>query len=187
MAARLRTILATAAVAVLVVAGLAIAKSAGNGSDNGSGDNGSAGARVFRAPFPGPIGPPPFIRDLTYAELHTQRDGKDVVVRLDRGEVKSVDSDSITITENDGSDVTIPVDSETHVLVFPPKRGANLSDLSEGDKVVVDRDEGAPARAILEAPKPGDMLKRSDLPAPRGHRFELPAPPPRGALPIPPG
>ena len=53
--------------------------------------------------------------NLTYAEIHYQKNGNEVVKRIDRGTVKSVASDSVTITRNDGQDVTIPVDGSTKV------------------------------------------------------------------------
>ena len=72
---------------------------------------------------------------------------------LDRGKVKSTSSDSVTITENDGSDVTIPVDGQTRVFAGFAKRNAKVSDLKEGQLVTVDREEGKAARVIAVMPK----------------------------------
>ena len=45
------------------------------------------------------------MQDLTYAELHVQKDGKAQTIRLDQGKITAVDNSSITLAENDGSEV----------------------------------------------------------------------------------
>lgn len=102
--------------------------------------------------------------DLTYAEFHVQRDGEAVVIRSDAGEVVSADEHSITVAENDGNEVSIPVDEETLVLADPGEDGS-VSDLSPGDQVIVDGPKGEAADSICEAadticltPEPGDVM-----------------------------
>jgi hypothetical protein len=150
----------------LIAGGIAFAAT-GRGGSQASGTN-AKGDPAHRA-FPGPPGPRPFDGNLTYAELHVQKNGKEVVVRLDRGKVKSTSADSVTITENDGSDVTIPVDSQTRVFAGPAKRNAKVSDLKQGQLVTVDREEGKAARVIAV------MVKF--------RRFAHPPGPPPGGMP----
>lgn len=172
---RLRRVIWASLLPALIAGGIAFAAqgtvSSSGSQKSGANDNGDT---TGPAPFPGPRpGPHPFDGNLTYAELHVQRSGKEVVVRLDRGKVKSTSSDSVTITANDGSDVTIPVDGQTRVFAGFAKRNAKVSDLKKGQLVTVDRDEGKPARviAVMEkfrkfrhfgghkpGPPPGDML-----------------------------
>ncbi len=106
----------------------------------------------------GPAGP--LGGELTYGELHVQRDGEDVVVRVDAGEVAAVDSDSILVAENDGSEVEIPVDDETEIHAGPFEGDVSIEDLEEGDKVHVSRVDGEPAESI------GVLPDIEDLPAP---------------------
>jgi hypothetical protein len=168
-------ILYAALLPALVAGGIAVAQSGGgNASKSQTKDQVQGPARAVLP------APPVLMGNLTYAEIHTQRDGKEVVIRVDRGKLKSVGTDSITITENDGSDVTIPVDEDTHIITSLRNTDAKLSDLEEGQSVIVHREEGKAARVVAVPPKLGD---RPPIP-PRGfgllhHRNrELPAPPP---------
>jgi hypothetical protein len=172
MASRTRRVLVGALVPVLVAGGLAVANQDQGGKNQAQDGNGRKVIRAFR----GHPGPPPFRRNLTYGELHIQRDGKAVVVRIDTGKVKSVDSNSVTVTENDGSDVTIPVNGDTKVLAGPFRK-ATISDVKEGRRVLVNRDQGQPARAIVLLPKPGERPPFGPRGA-RGLRHEMPLPPP---------
>lgn len=133
------------------------------------GEKGSGHVEVFRH---GPLGPgaegdgPPGMPlpphpdgpfgieegELTWGELHVQRDGEDVVVRIDRGEVASMDSDSITVAESDGNDVEIPIDEDTVVRAGPFSEGS-LDDLEQGDQVMVHREDGGPAEVIGVLPE----------------------------------
>jgi hypothetical protein len=155
MSSRLRRVIWASLLPALIAGGIAFAASGTVGKSGGSKASGANGnGDTTRAAFPGPPpGPHPFDGNLTYAELHVQRNGKEVVVRLDRGKVKSTSSDSVTITENDGSDVTIPVDDQTRVFAGFAKRNASVSDLKQGQLVTVDREEGKPARVIAVMPK----------------------------------
>jgi len=108
---------------------------------------------------------------LTCAELHVQdEDGESETLRVDQGKVKSTTSDSITITENDGSEVTIPVDDETEILAKPGK-DTTLGDLEAGQQVSVTAREGEPADAVMVMPKKGEVIRA----------FHGPMPPPPGA------
>lgn len=111
------------------------------------------GRRSRPLPFP-PIGPPGSEHgDLTWGELHMQRDGEDVVVRIDRGEIASVDDESITVAENDGNDVEIPVDEDTEIHAGPFKGEVSLDGLEHGDEVIVNREGGGAADAIGVLPE----------------------------------
>jgi hypothetical protein len=171
MSSRLRRVIWASLLPALIAGGIAFAAtgSRGGSQESGTKSNGDPMHRGFPGPHPGHH---PFDGNLTYAELHVQKNGKEVVVRLDRGKVKSTSSDSVTITENDGSDVTIPVDSKTRVFAGPAKRNASVSDLKQGQLVTVDREEGKAARVIAvmlkfrrfganpPGPPPGGMLWR---------------------------
>jgi hypothetical protein len=152
--------------AALVVGALAVA-------NQGSGQNGTGERRA---------GPPRILGNLTYAESHVQLNGKGVVFRVDRGKVKSVESDSITVTENDGSDVTIPTDGNTRVFAGPRRGRLKLSDLKEGQTVMVHRQEGEAADFVGLPPRRGDFRHfRGPHPGPGGPGpGAFPAPPPGG-------
>ena len=158
--------------AALVVGALAVAN-----QGSGSGSRGHKGLRHWGGP-PRPIG------DLTYSEAHVRVKGKDVVLRVDRGKVKSVEDDSITVTENDGNDVTIPTDGDTKVFSGPRRGRLKLSDLKDGQTVMVHREEGKAADFVGIPPKPGDFRgfrRRHPGPGgPPGGPGGFPAPPPQG-------
>jgi hypothetical protein len=156
--------------AALVVGALAVA-------NQGSG-SGQQGSHRHRAGPPRPPG------DLTYSEAHVQVKGKGVVFRVDRGKVKSVASDSVTVTENDGNDVTIPTDSGTRVFAGPRRGRLKLSDLKDGQTVMVHRQQGEAADFVGIPPKPGDFRGfRGRHPGPGGPGpgpGGFPGPPPQG-------
>jgi hypothetical protein len=124
--------------------------------------------------------PPPMMlgapggKDLTYAQLHVQHNGKAEVIRMDQGEITALDGSSITLKENDGNEVTIAVDDSTKVLAGPGS--SSLSDLETGEKVTVCGPEGETAKAIMVPPKKGqapsqglpDSRKGGQLPPPPG-------------------
>jgi hypothetical protein len=179
-----RTIYA-AVVPALVVAGIAVAQSGGSSSSGSSSSKSSKRAPAtvgWHVRGRGPGGPPGigFKQDLTYAEIHAQEDGKAVVYRTDRGKIKSVDSDSITITENDGSDVTIPVNSDTRVFSFSKGPNAKLSDLADGQTVTVERKEGQPASSIMVEPTKDELSRLKRFPP----RFDRDHDGPPGAPPF---
>lgn len=138
----------------LAVGGVAAAQGGGNGDSQGDGSGkakrGKRGAHRMHHP-PGPPGGLP-MRNLTYAELHVQKDGEAAVIRLDRGKVVSTGESSITLRENDGNEVTIPVDEATKVLAGPRNRNASVTDLKKGRVVLVHRDEGGAAKAVIVPP-----------------------------------
>jgi hypothetical protein len=149
---------------------------------------GEGGDRLFRFHGPPPgvegadgeavPGPPPPHRgpggplgpnggELTWGELHVQRDGEAVTLRVDHGEVAAVDSDSILVTENDGNDVEIPVDEETEVMAGPFADGeTTVEDLEEGDTVHVVREEGEAAERIGVLPDPEELERHFEQMAP---------------------
>jgi hypothetical protein len=138
--------------AALTVGGVAAAQ-----SDTGSESQGASGQGTTNHP----PGPPPMMgpggKNLTYAELHVlNKEGDSEVVRIDQGKVKSTDDGSITLTENDGSEVTIKVDDETDVLGKPGQE-TKLADLEAGQQVSVTATEGEAAKAIMVMPKKGDL------------------------------
>ncbi len=141
---QIRTILTIGVASALVVGGVASAQSGSQGSR-------SAGP---------PPGPPPFggpqAKDLTYAQIHLEKNGQQQVLRIDQGKIAAVNSSSITLTENDGSTVKIPLDENTMVLTGPGHSGS-VSELSVGETVTVCGPEGGPAKSVMVAPKPGQM------------------------------
>jgi hypothetical protein len=168
----MRSIAMLGVAAALVVGGVAAAQGdSQSGSTQGSGQE--AGKR--------PPGPPPMMgiamQGLTYAELHVQgKDGTAETIRIDQGKVKSVGDNSITLTENDESEVTVAVDSDTEVMGKPGEE-ASLSDLETGQQVSVTTPEGEAAQAIMVLPKKGDIAAAGLKGAPMG--------PPPGAPGIP--
>jgi len=155
--------------AALVVGGVAAAQ---GGSDGGPQGN-SQGKREFNVHFGGPPPLGPGMQDLTYAELHVQKDGKAQTIRLDQGKITAVDQSSITLAENDGNEVTIPVDGDTEVIggpevTFSSADGAEaiakaadestLDDLEAGQQVTVSAPTGATAESIMVLPKKGEMI-----------------------------
>ena len=139
-----------AVAAALITAGAAVALDSRDGHRSGSHRFGLRDGPGQHDPA-GPLGSP---EDLTYAEIHAQQNGDAVVLRVDRGKVKSTASDSLTITENDGNEVTIPTDDNTHVLWFG-KQSPKVSDLQPGQQVIVKREQGQPAKAIMVPPEKG--------------------------------
>jgi hypothetical protein len=112
-----------------------------------------AGGTTAAGPGPLMIMGGPDGGDITYSEIHVLQNGEPVVLRDDRGKIDSVSSDSITITENDDSSVTIPVDSNTKVLIPPTDPGqapdtSTVDDLKAGQDVTVHRQEGHAADFI---------------------------------------
>lgn len=160
----MRSVAMLAVAAALVVGGVAAAQ---GGSDGGSPAKRMLDARV--------VGPPPFgpeMGNLTYAELHVQKDGKAQTIRLDQGKITAVDDGSITLAENDGNEVTIPVDSETPVMsrpnvTFSSADGAKaiaraedettLGDLEVGQQVTASTVAGGTAESIVVLPEQGEM------------------------------
>jgi hypothetical protein len=70
---------------------------------------------------------------LAHADGVVVRDGRPRAVRFDHGTLTSVGSNSVTITEADGSSVTVPVDTATRIR--KDRQRATLSDLESGDVV----------------------------------------------------
>jgi hypothetical protein len=142
--------------AALTVAGLALAE---GGSSTGALPAGAPPTKMVVS-AEGPGDP---MQNLTYAEFHVIDNGQPKVVRLDAGEVVSASDSSITIRENDGNEVTIPVDDKTQVLAGPTEDLA-VGDLKAGQKVNVSHPEGGAAETIMVPPKPGDLPEPGDLP-----------------------
>ena len=190
--ARSAALIGTAA--ALVGGGMALAADGGGGSGSGS-----SGSSSQEQPLPPPLPPPE--RDLTYAEIHVVRDGEAKVIRTDAGEIASTSEDSITVSENDGNDVTIPIDGHTKFATGPDEQG-DVSDLQQGDHVMVTATKGeaadlvfvVPTRAELRAMerrgaaihrafkahgRPGRLMGRPPG-GPPGIGMAIPMPPPRG-------
>jgi hypothetical protein len=147
---RARTVATLGVAAALVVAGVALAQGGSSGNPEGSGA--PAGKRM--------PGPPPMAgpggKDLTYAELHVQRNGQAEVIRMAQGTIAAVGDSSITLKENDGNEVTIAVDDSTKVLAGPGRETA-VGDLQTGEEVTVCGPEGGTAKTIMLPPKRGDL------------------------------
>jgi hypothetical protein len=158
--------------AALVGGGMALAA-----DDSGSGSDDSSAGSIQELPAPPPLPPPD--RDLTYAEIHVQRNGEAQVIRTDAGTIASTSADSITVTENDGNDVTIPIDDETKFATGPGEEG-DVSDLQQGDRVLVTGPKGEAADIAFVPPTRAELRREF-----KGHggRHGRLMPPPPGAAP----
>ncbi len=151
----LRSIAMLAVAAALVVAGVAAAQGSSEAGSDGSQEAGPG--KMHGGPPPGPPAMGIAMNGLTYAELHVQnKEGDEETIRVDQGKVKSVDSGSITLTENDDSEVTVKVDEDTQVMGKPGEE-TSLDDLEAGQQVSVSGPEGGTAKAIMVMPKKGDF------------------------------
>ncbi len=190
---RIKTVAVAAVVSALTVAGLAVAQSDdGNGDGDGQSERGKRVMR-FHGPPPGgpggamlPGGPGgamllggPGGGKLTYSETHLRKDGKDVVVRADKGKVTATDDDSISIERNDGETVEVAVDGDTKVLAGPGRDDATVGDIADGKQVVVVREDGdEAAEAVMVEPSRKDRLKlRRHIGGPPPGGGQLPEPP----------
>jgi hypothetical protein len=149
---RARAVAVLGVVAVLALAGVAAAQGGSSGSGGGS-HNGPQGGRH--------AGPPPLgagMKGLTYAQFHVQdKEGEAQVIRLDEGKITAVDSSSITLEENDGSEVTIALGEDTKV-VGKPGAESSVEDLKTGQRVAVCGPEGGTAKTVMVAPKKGQRM-----------------------------
>jgi hypothetical protein len=142
---RAQMIVAIGIVGALALVGVAAAQGGpqgGQGSQQGSGH---------------PAGPPPLplpTQGLTYAQLHINKNGQEQTIRVDVGKVVAAGESSISLSENDGSEVTIPVDQNTEVMGRPGQE-TTVADLSEGQLVFVCAPEGGSAKTIVVLPKKG--------------------------------
>ncbi len=148
--------------AALVVGGVAAAQGGGGKSHSEAQGEGNHPGKAQGRPGGGPLAGA-LMKGLTYGVLHVQnKDGEAVVVRLDQGKVKSVDANSITLVENDESEVTIALDSDTKVIGKPGSE-LSVSDLKEGQKVLVCGPDGGTAKTIMLAP-PKKAGKKGGMP-----------------------
>jgi hypothetical protein len=168
---RATTVATIGIAAALAVGGVALAQG-GSGHGKSQHRKPPAGKRMHP-----PGGPPggPLGKDLTYAQLHVRHEGTEQVIRIDRGEVVTASESSITLKENDGSEVTIAVDSSTKVLAGPGRK-ASVGDLEAGQEVTVCGPEGGTAKAIVLPPKKGQAPGGPQGSASRG-QGQLPPPP----------
>jgi antitoxin component of MazEF toxin-antitoxin module len=170
---RVRTVATLGVMAALVVGGVAAAQSGSPGSSSGGG----SGEGQSGQPHGMPGGPPPGMmmgpgtKGLTYGELHVQKDGNSEVIRLDQGKVTAVDSSSITVEENDGSEVTVALDENTKIIAGPPDEKSPTDDLENGQQVFISGPEGEPADSVMVAPKRGQLPKGAP------HGGQMPPPP----------
>ena len=148
---QIRTIAALGVAAALAVGGVAVAQGDSQGAQGEGGGKAHAKHRG---------GPPPLgvnLKGMTYAEVHIQtKSGEAQVIRFDQGKIAAVSESSITVTENDDNEVTIAVDSDTKV-VGKPGSETTVSDLKVGQRVTVSGPDGGSAKAIMLAPKKGEM------------------------------
>lgn len=140
-----------AAAAVLAAAGAAVAAGDGNSQ------RGPGGGQPH-----GQIGGPgghAAMRFLTFAEMHTYKNGKETVQRTDAGTIKSVSDSEITVTERDGSNATIALNEDTEVFV-PGDEDASVGDLKAGQQVIVHGEKGQAADSVGIPPKKGQRPPR---------------------------
>jgi hypothetical protein len=165
----IRSIATIGVASALAVGGVAVAQ----GGSHGAGSHHRGGPPSGKRMPPPPGGP--MGKDLTYAQFHVQRNGQGAVVRIDQGKITAVDDSSITLTENDGSSVTVPLDSNTKVMAGPG-RNTSVSDLKVGQKVLVCGPDGGTAKTIVVPPKRGSH--RGAPPAAGRQGGQLPPSPP---------
>jgi hypothetical protein len=152
---RARTVATLGVAAALVVGGVAAAQGSSDGPGSGS------GGQPPRLGRPGP--PPgmaigPSVKGLTYGELHVQaKDGSEETIRIDQGKILKIDSSSLTLEENDGSEAKVALDSDTKVITGPPGSDSTIEDLAVGQEVVASGPEGEAAKAVTGIPKRGEM------------------------------
>ncbi len=146
---RVRAVAMLGVVAALALAGVAAAQGGSSGGKSGKSDQGHAGRHQ---------GPPPLgagMKGLTYAEFHVQnKEGEAQVIRLDEGKITAVDSSSITLEENDGSEVTIALGEDTKVAGKPGAE-SSVEDLKVGQRVAVSGPKDGAAKVVMVAPKKG--------------------------------
>lgn len=147
---RVRAVAVLGLVVALGVAGVAAAQGSSNNTHQGQADPMHAG----RHGGPPPLGPG--MKGLTYAQFHVQtKEGKSQVIRLDEGKITAVDSTSITLEENDGSEVTVSLSNET-VVRGKPGTESSVEDLKVGQRVTVCGPEGEAAKTVMVMPKKGE-------------------------------
>lgn len=166
---KFQTVAMVGVIAALAIGGVAAAQDDSQGGSQGSQGSGHPAG-------PPPMGPP--MKGLTYAEFHVQKNGQAQTIRLDQGKITAVDDSSITLSENDGSEVTVAVDEDTEVIGKPGEE-TTLDDLSVGQQVSVCGPEGGTAKSVMVAPAKGD-LKGAPQGAPKGGQMP---PPPGGSGP----
>jgi hypothetical protein len=140
----------TGVVAALAIGGVAVAQNESSGPSQGNQGQGQGPGRAGGPPPPLPLP----MQGLTYAQLHVQKNGQEQTIRLDEGKVVSASESSVTISENDGSEVTVPVDDDTQVMGKPGTE-MKVSELSAGQQVMVCGPEGGSAKTIAVLPKKG--------------------------------
>ena len=183
----IRTVVVLGVSAALVVVGVAAAQNVGGSSKSGTQGNGKTstqgngkakqGRKMKGHRGGGPMGVP--MKGLTYGEFHVQKQGEASVIRVDQGKIKSVDSSSITLVENDESEVTVALDSDTKVLGKPGSE-TSVSDLKAGQRVVVSGPKGEAAKTIALPPKKGDKGPMNGGPRQMGPGQDNGQRPPRG-------
>jgi len=189
-----KALLAGGALVALAVGGTAWASGGGPtgpGANGWSGGGGAFGGGNGRAPgttasgFVGqsgrtqqPSGRPggpgeghPLLQSLAHADLTVVMNGTTYLVHIDHGKLQSVASTAISIQEADGKTVSVPISSDTRVLVnFRP---ASLSDLKPGMIVFTLRIGDGAARGVRafdpsQLPQGGSGATAPRQPAPGG-------------------
>lgn len=158
---RMRSVALLAVAGALVVGGVAAAQSVSGESGAGGSQSGAPSGTIGKGGHPG--GPPPggiggpMMQGLTYAEFHVQRkNGGAEVIRLDQGKITAVDSGSVTLSENDGSEVTVDLDADTQVMA-KPGADSTVADLAVGQRVSVSGPEGGRAESVLVMPTKAEL------------------------------
>jgi hypothetical protein len=179
MSTRVRSVAGAGVIAALAVTGLAVAQSNDGSSARAKlaqpGIAVPAGASFVGKDVPPGAPPPDAVRvagpapdaalaaapedDLTYAEFHTLENGQEQVSRLDSGKIDSVSGSEISTTENDGNQVTIPVDQDTLVIAGREQKSEDVTALDSGQQVDVMHPEGGAADQIMVPPDKAELQK----------------------------
>lgn len=94
----------------------------------------------------------------THAEINYFAGGAPHTLVLDRGLVTSASSSSLTLREQDGSSVTVPLSAQTTQVIVNGSPGS-LSSLRRGEHATTQRVDGGPA-LILQLRVPPRLLRR---------------------------
>lgn len=124
----------------LVTGGVALAASgglAGHSSGHGHGAKRRGPLLAMRHPLRS---------RLTSADIRLFVKGQVHDFRLDRGVVQSIGNGSVTLSELDGTTVTVPVDSSTRV--HNNGKPATLADVKPGELAFTVRRDNGPARRL---------------------------------------
>lgn len=162
-AGRLKTVAALSLAGALTVGGVAVAQPGGGSTHHARNatQTGQPHGKRGKGGGPSPLGIP--IPGFSYAEVHVNHEGKSQVIEIDEGKIVSVSESEIVLSENGGSEVSVPLSASTTVRGRPGTQ-TSVSDLKEGELVIVCGPQGGEAKTVLIVPKRGEGGQRAGGP-----------------------